>query len=361
MKNFAEDGTMMAELFFTTLDSRFCGKYLKTVIIGGVGTYPEYRRSGAVREMLEYLFSMAEERKWTVSFLHPFSFSYYRKFGYERVADHKVIRIPMAKLEHFERVHDLVPVNSPELISECDEVFERFADTRNIMFSRYGKRVFTEKYEDGRKTYLWRDDCGKAAGYITVQVDKTYWVNRFIDSKLQVHEFAFTSPQALKALFGFIRMYEGECDQVLIHNCAMAPEVDQLLRHYMHAEYQIIPDLAVRVFDVPALLRAAAYPEEKGSFTVEVTDAYHEKCSLPMTQGKYRVDFEAGEAQVTVLPEDADCEVQTEVSAFAQLLYGYEEYDAGLAAYVEGVTIRDPRSDFFKICHKKNNGLFEMF
>ena len=39
----------------------------------------------------------------------------------------------------------------------------------------------------------------------------------------------------------------------------------------------------------------------------------------------------------------------------------YADDDAMLAAFVEDVTVYNPDSDFFKLCHKKNNGLFEMF
>ena len=95
MENTNDNGVCMSHMGFRTLDSVYCGKYLKTLTISGVATSPEYRRCGCVRQMLNKLFEMAPERGWEVSFLHPFSFSYYRKFGYEKVADHKIIEFPI--------------------------------------------------------------------------------------------------------------------------------------------------------------------------------------------------------------------------------------------------------------------------
>ena len=133
VKCYANDGRQISNLSFSTMASRYCGADLKSVSIGGISTSPEYRRGGNVRKMLDKVFELAPERGIAVSFLHPFSFSYYRKFGYEKVADHKVIEFPIGKLEYFERCADWVWVNSVERAEDCVKVYNRFAAKRNIM------------------------------------------------------------------------------------------------------------------------------------------------------------------------------------------------------------------------------------
>ena len=92
---YSDDG---AELYSSasanTVMSRYGRQYLPALCIGGVSTRPEYRRLGCVRRIFDQVFSLAPERGWAVSLLHPFSFSYYRKFGYERIADCIVSRAP---------------------------------------------------------------------------------------------------------------------------------------------------------------------------------------------------------------------------------------------------------------------------
>lgn len=358
--NLTEDNIEMSHLTFITRPSRYCGKDLCTVTIGGVGTEPQYRRSGAVREMLEKVLHMAPERGWAVSLLHPFSFAYYRKFGYERVADHKVLEFPLAKLDFLPRYPDLVPVNTRERACDCVKVYNEFAKTRNIMFPRYGVGGFPKSPEEfaGKRTYLWYDGAGAPAAFITLEYDRYYHVNRMVSQALHVREFGYTSPESLKKLFGFLRMFDGEDNTVKIHNCAMAPEVDLLLRHYMHTTYTLEPDLMARVLDVPAVLSANAYPDAPGHFTVAVDD------TLPFTRGVWQVEYSRGEAAVTRLADDpfaAPCDLLAPMPAFTQLMYGYDEYTPDVAAYMEGVRVYNPGSDFFRAFHKKPNGLFEHF
>lgn len=354
MENYTDDGIKMSGLIFKTLNSRYCGNFVKTLTIGGVATEPEYRRAGAVRQMFKMLFDMAPERGWIVSFLHPFSFSYYRKFGYEKVADHKIVEFPISKLEFVDRCSDLVPVNSLKRQEDCVKVYNKFADGRNIMFVRKNTDMYPIN-NSKKKTYLWYAPDGEPSGYVTLESEKYFSVNRMVNVNLNVYEMAYTSPDSLQALFGFLRMYEGENDTVKLHNCAMSPEIDVLLKHYMHTSYTLVPDIAARILDVPAILKLNSYPAEHGCFTVKVND------NLPYTDGVYRVEYQNGKADVARLPENSDFDLAVPMPAFTQLVYGYDEYTPDVVKYMSGAVVNEPNSDFFKAFHKKNNGLFEHF
>ncbi len=352
-----DSGMQMSKIGFTTLGSRYCGHYVNTVTVGGVVTLPQYRREGLVRQMLNKMFDMAPERGWAVSFLHPFSFSYYRKFGYEKVADHKVVEFPIEKLEFIPRCTDLVPVESKETAVDCVKVYNKFASKRNIMFRRYGTSIYPTEPDQGaeKKTYIWYDKNGEPASYIMLGQEQYFSVNRMISVNLNIYEMAFTTKESLMALFGFIRMFEGDDNKVKIHNCAMAPEIDIILKHYMHTSYTIIPDIQARVLDVKKMLSLNLYPAERGMFTIKVED------TLPYTRGVYRVEYQNGQADVKKLADDAGYDLSAAMPSFTQLLYGYDEYDVYTAAFMDGVKIVNPNSDFFKVFHKKNNGVFEHF
>ncbi len=49
--------------------------------VAGVATYPEYRRSGYVKELLQHSLQTMKKDGYTVSMLHPFAVSFYRKYG----------------------------------------------------------------------------------------------------------------------------------------------------------------------------------------------------------------------------------------------------------------------------------------
>ncbi len=55
--------------------------------VAGVATYPEYRRSGYVKELLQHSLQTMKKDGYTVSMLHPFAVAFYRKYGWELCAN----------------------------------------------------------------------------------------------------------------------------------------------------------------------------------------------------------------------------------------------------------------------------------
>ncbi|MGI6529539.1 MAG: GNAT family N-acetyltransferase [Clostridia bacterium] len=356
MKVKTEDDIFMSQATISTLKSMYCGNLLKTMIIGGVETEPEYRRNGCVREIFNNILPQAPERGWVVSFLHPFSFSYYRKFGYEKVADQLIIEFPINKLSHIPRCNDFKLLRGEDGLSDAIEVYNKFTEKRNIMFYRYNDRhFFTNPSKTQGSTYIWYDEKGTPSSYISLAVENYYSINRMVSVNLNVYEMAFTTPESLIALFGFIRLYEGENDTVKIHNAAMSPEIDLILRNYTHTTYRKYPDLMARVLNVKKILEANSYPKEKGHFRVKVND------TLDFTQGVWEVEFENGTAVASRINDTTQYDLSADMPAFSQLVYGYDAYTIDTAAYMEGVKILNPNTDFFRAFSKKNNGLFEHF
>lgn len=351
MEVFSDDGISMSHAGLVTADSRYCGKYVSSLLIGGIGTSPEYRRNGCVRMMLEEAFAMAPERGWVVSLLHPFSAAYYRKFGYEKISDHKIVEFPMSFLAHISRCPDLVPYDESRL-DDVLSLYEKFGEKRNIMFRRYnGSRFGT----DGRSIYIRYGSDGKPAGYVVLRGENYYDVNRMVSVNLHVDEMVFTSPESLNDLFGFLRMYEGEFDSVKIHNCAMSPEVDNMLREYVNVKYTLVSDIMARVLDVKAILEANIYPNESGHFRVYVDD------TLDFTRGLWEVEYAGGSAEAKKLSDSSEWDVFAPMPAFTQMIYGYEHYTADSAVYLPGVKLNRGCGDFFRAFPKKYNGLFEHF
>ncbi len=354
---YEDDGeTCMAHGGVNTLQSRYCGNFVKTLTIGGLGTEPEYRRRGCVRRLMEDAFLLAPERGWAVSMLHPFSFAYYRKFGYEKIADHKILEFPMTALDCFKRCSDLKRLNSDEGVADALAVFEQFAKNRNIMFRRYDGRHYKQASKlTEPTTYIWYEQAGKPASAITLSVENFYSVNRMASVYLHVHEMAFTTPASLYALFGFMRMFEGELETVKIHNCAMSPEVDLALRHYTHTKYTLIPDVMGRILNVEAMLALNAYPKEHGHFVVKVDD------TLAFTRGVYEVEYENDKVQIKKITDNGTFDIAAPMPAFTQILYGYEHITTQNAPYMPGVVLQTDAKDFFRAFPKRNNGLFEHF
>ncbi len=340
----------------TTGGARFCqtsfGKgTVPTMTLGGVGTPVHYRRGGNVRKLFEFMHERAEENGMAVSILHPFSFSYYRKFGYEKVADHLIMRMPVRMIDCVPRYCDLRPFDgSDEMKEDLKSIYRTFAGGRNLLIAREHCGCW-----GGLTTYIYYDEEGKPAGYVGYTTTIDVIVNHLGNGLIKVFDMAYVNLDALKKLLGFLRMFEGEFDEIEFQNLAMSPEVDLMLGHYTHTTYRLVPDIMARVMHTEKMLAAHDYPMAEGCFTVRIAD------DRPYTKGVYRVNYGGGEGQVQKLSDSADADMTLSIQAFSRLIYGYDGANAATAAYMPGVEITGSAEDFFRAFPKKPCGIFEHF
>ena len=343
-----ENGDVRSNGTFVITETSYGKDKIKTLLVCGLGTPVRYRRQGYIRSMIEEMQEEAAKKGAAVALLHPFSFTYYGKFGYERVADHMIIEFPTADIDFVPRRCDFVPYDKTKL-SDMISVYNEFSRGRNLLLPRYDESHYID---GGREAFIFYES-GKPAAYIVVSGEKTLYVNNYINTVLNIREMAYTSPSALSEIFSFLRMYEGEYDRIRLYDGSLCTEFDLMLRHYTHADYKIIPDIAARVLNTETMLSGADYPEKEGQFTIRLEDA------LDTVKGVYRVRFGGGQSRVEKA-DGADPEVTLTAAAFTKIVYG-KAPDAKSAAYIGGVTVHDPKTDLFRAFPPRPCGAFEHF
>jgi len=350
-----ENGTHLSTGAFRYRQTRFGKEWIPTMTAGGIATPVEHRRGGNVRKMFSHMFEQGVKDGMVISVLHPFSFSYYRMFGYEKVADHLIIRCPLRMIDFVPRRCNFVPYTDPDTqLADLLSVYNAFAENRNLITARHDNLYFSEERVKGIKTFLYYED-GKPAAFVSFTTKKELIVNHLANGLLSVVAMGWTSISAMKEVFSFLRMYEGELDDVEFANCSLCPEVDLLLRHYTHTYYQRLPDLMVRVLNTETLLAANDYPQKEGSFTLRVDDV------LESVRGVYRVSYGGGDCRVQRLEDSASAEMTMTAPVLARLVYGYEGLTAQMAACMEELTMEGSCEDFFRAFPKKPCGIYEHF
>lgn len=359
MRCLTEDGTQVSCGHFKRFTANLNGARIKALAPAGIGTEPEFRRYGFVRKMLELSGQIADREGYLISVLHPFSFAYYRKFGFERVADTRILEFPMSALSFVPRCSDLRRA-VPEDIPLLDRVYNGFASKRNLAFPRNGNMDYGLS-DEKKKTYLSFDGNGEPDAYIILNVENYYYVNKMVSVNLNVYEMGFTSPAALDKLLGFMRMFEGQLESVKIHECGLCPEVERRLRNYHHTKITVIPDIMARINDVEGVLSAVSYPLSPGEFTVRVFEPKGSSFPAEKTTGVWNVKYSNGSAKVTRLPEGSPWDLCADVPAFTQLVFGYECYGPDSAAYIPNTELNGPCEDFFRAFPNRPAGVFEHF
>ena len=356
-----ESGGHMSSGVMIFRNIHFAGKEIPCVGIGAVNTDPEYRRGGLVREIFAEMATECDRREIPLTVLHPFSFAYYRGFGFERVADHRVLEFPITALNFVPRYPNLTRCMGDTHSQELCEVYNSFAKGgRHLMFKRDPDHFPTN--DPKKKVYLSCDEKGRPDGYIILEIENYFSVNRMVSVNLHVHELIALTDQAMDKLFGFIRMFEGEMETVKLENISMIPEVELRLRHYMHTSISILPDIMVRINDVKNFFETIPYPAEAGCFTFKTAEPPRSPWSGEKNNGVWRVTYAGGKAIVEKLPDDTeDYDFYADIASLAQLVFGYDSYGYDFARHTPGTRWLNPASDFFRAFPRRPAGIFEHF
>ena len=336
--------------FFQFRNTAFGEGYIKTMTASDVATPVHLRRGGNVRKIFEYAHELAYESGVVAAILHPFSFDYYNNFGYEKVADHLIVSCPIRCIDFVPRRCSLVPCTEDGFM-DIIPVYEKFAKGRNLLFERRMPEQF-KKYE-GALTYVYYEGS-TPMGYITFNTEKELCTNHYENGKMLVREMVYTSKAVLFELFSFIRMYEGELEDVAFLNLAMTPEIDMFLRNYTHTRYRILPDIQAKVINAKKLLEALPLPKTEGVLSIKVSDGELGAC------GAYLLEWGGGTSQVKTLPAAYDTDVSVSAKALARLAYGYDLVNEITIPYLREVVEKNVES-FIAAFPKKCNGYFEHF
>ena len=352
------DGELLTQTTGSTLETRYEGHYVKTLNVGGVFTPPENRRLGYVRLTMERVLEEAYREGYTVSLLHPFDCNCYRKFGYEVLSDHVILDFPMSYLSGIEVCRNFRRLDSQNL-ADVLSVYDSFSFGRSLMFKRTdGYRYSAEDFRfdfagyENIETYIYYNG-GVPEGYIIYSGESRFDTNRSVKEYLHVHELAYTSPEALRALLGFVRLFAGEYERVRLENIAMSPEVRMLIPQQTGMTINVVPDIMGRVLDVKKVLELHEYPDTRGNFRILLDDSLG--CA-----GVWSVEFEKGKGQVRKLTDGAEYEVSLTMPAFTRIVYGCADGTEMFGRAIPGVRVKK-HSDLFRAFPNRPRGAFEHF
>lgn len=169
-----DNETLMAMAYIHEYVVNYCGREVPCLGIGEVATRPQHRRCGAVRKIMEEIFKLTAERKWVVSFLYPFSYDYYRKFGYERLVKRMKMKVGSASLSCCERDFNakLYGYKDKSLLKDVLYVYNTYAKEHSSMFIRdeTTEAYSLDPFNSGKHTYVHYSLEGKPDATAVIRI-----------------------------------------------------------------------------------------------------------------------------------------------------------------------------------------------
>ncbi|MDR3121542.1 MAG: GNAT family N-acetyltransferase [Clostridiales bacterium] len=313
-----EGGKMASSMVEIEYVMRFDGHDAKMSGIGGVGTLPEERRGGKVREIFLRLLPEAYERGVVFSNLTPFSHAFYRKFGYELCCARNEIQVETRVFEKSRlrgEFTQFFPGGDTAVLQEVHAAY--IADLnhgirRDVWPDDRAWRSFTrdDPYQKGSFLYVWRNAAGEPRGYIKYQ-------HEFVEGKnrMNVRELAFLDTEALYAIFSLVGGLSAQIDTLIW----MAPtflDPADFADVSWDVRQRIVPRDMTRIVNVRAALELMRRPEGEGVYVVEVSDPI-----IGANAGRWLVEYGPEGSRVTATQKDAD--LRCDMPTLAQLVTGY--------------------------------------
>lgn len=313
---FTDDNKMAAVLQCEPHYMWLNGKSVKSGGIANVSTLPEHRQGGMVRNMMKKICNTMYDNGCTMSYLYPFSYEYYRKFGYEMC--NEMLRIEaspddigdlpfIGKAKQFE--HGEEGTDPSDII----EIYTEFSSRYNIMLDRdawqWERKLEHDPVLSNIRTYIIYDENSIACAYFTYTYKREGY-----SSELNITDIAWKNSESKYQLFAFLKRFSGNVKKMKFHvppEMVMSyiwPEPKKCEVFYEHSGM-------ARVINAKAALETIFLKKDE-SFTIKINDSFMEQ-----NNKSYKVYDKDSETHVQEY--DGECDIECSVQALAQILTGF--------------------------------------
>lgn len=275
---FGEDGKLLTRLSVLPLDVWIGGSKLAMGGVAGVASWPDARRQGGVRRLLQHAFSRMREDGQSISMLAPFSFAFYRKFGYESTIERKQYTLETKHLPRSAGTPGSVKIVSKDMAS-LDSVYSAYASQFDGMLARDAQWWERSVLSKPGIAAVYSDENGQPQGYMLYEVS---------ERTLKVHDWATVTEDARRALWTYAANHDSMIKQLTI----TVPTDDPLafLVEDPRFKQEIQPYFMSRIIDAEAFVAQYRFVEAGEASEVALTIA---DTHAPWNEGNFALRIEA--------------------------------------------------------------------
>lgn len=319
---FGDDGAMLTSI--STLRRRlfFGGEVLSAGEVHMVGSVPERRGGGGVRELMGAVLRGFRDRGDALAVLIPFSCAFYRKFGFEIASRMVCQRVGIDQLAGFACDCRVTRVWVESDLNPVRVLCDSYARSHDLAELRgddawawkgngdFGEPDFLHPDRQRYAYVLWDDN--EAVAY--VRFSFFHEPDRPFVGELQIHDLVYAQPAALRAALGFLYRMRAKVTHLNfempdVELATLVPEGDKV-------EQRLDCHVMARLLDPARLLRLMPHPHGVGSYVLGITDGF-----MPEVAGRWRVAYRDGHA-TSVEATDRMPDLELEESVACQLIVG---------------------------------------
>lgn len=276
---FDEDGRLLSAVTVLPFETWAQGRKIGMGGLAGVATWPDARRQGCVRQLIVHSLEQMKTDGQMVSMLNPFSFAFYRKYGWEMTVERKQYTLELYHLpKRTEAAGQVKRIAAPDL-SPLNTIYEAYASRYSGMLVRT-EEWWADKWLTKQGTWaVYENESGTPEGYLYYEV---------LNSKLTVLDWAFTTEASRIALWSYIGNHDS-----MIREATITVPIDDPLTFLLadpRIKQEIIPYFMSRIVDAETfVLQYAWAPGAAGeAVTLRLSDPY-----ASWNEGTFKLSWDA--------------------------------------------------------------------
>ncbi len=257
-----EDDELCAKLSLIPLEAYVHGRKIRMGGIAGVSTWPEKRRQGMVSRLLRRALEEMKADGQLLSYLHPFSIAFYRKYGWELFTDNKNYSIPVEKLPARRGVPGRV-VREVRDIGVLASIYDRAIARYNGALARTPDWWEQRVMNGVPYTAVYYNEAGEAEGYVLYGIENRVWITE---------EIFWINETARLGLWDFIVNHDSKLKEVRLKMPSDDPL--SLLLPDPNVKQEIEPYFMARIVDAAEFVRAYPFAQtgEASRFSLRIED-----------------------------------------------------------------------------------------
>ncbi|MGC6767162.1 GNAT family N-acetyltransferase [Enterococcus sp. LJL51] len=316
-----EGETLTSQLLATPFKVNFHGVEYKMAGIGCVSSYPEYRGQGSITALIKTMLVESARNKVALSYLAPFSYPFYRRYGYEQIFEQIEYKVnpqdwPISKASKG-RIHRVTWKEAKAVIQKIyiqKKDNQRGGVIRSDWWLEY-------KFDLGNEYLfaLYENDLGEIDGYLVYQVS---------GERFTIYEWSCLTGEGYSMLNRFIGSHNG-ATQEFFYKKGFSGEDNSFLMPAPLLQMQLTPYMMGRIVDIETFITdyPFQYADEEYTYYLTIKDEY-----ANWNEGTWKLILKNGRTFFEKVANSKEIDKEKMMSAgiqeWTQLFMGYRSGEA---------------------------------
>lgn len=314
---FQETGTLSGQVMITAYEVYLHKQVYKMGGIGLVANYPEYRGDGDIASLMKLALKTMNEKEDDLSYLAPFLYSFYRKYGYEHAFDQVKLTLTPDELPKAHKQKGTMKrvdwkTGSHEL-KKLYQIYQK--DSIGPVRRADWWWSYNYDYNPELKIAIYYNPENQPYGYLTYETEGQ-------NKTFRIKELVYLDYHAYDALWGFIASHNGSFSY-FEYSAGINQNQSYLLSN-PRIKQEIIPSMMVRIVNMKRFI-------EKFNFTSEIDNPLYLKVKdevAPWNDGLWKLEINSGQTSLTEvtneLEEGLENQILTgDIGAWTQVFMNY--------------------------------------